>query len=138
SQYRQKLPGTRSATKSLTATGVGAAIEAGAPLKLSSPVYETMAAATDDPRKKAMTLEHLLMMRSGYFCDDGNPAAPGNENTMTDQSEEPDFYRFTLKVPMAFDPDTTSVYCSASPNLALGMVGAVTHESQMRTFDRLL
>ena len=137
-ENRDKLHDTRSATKSLTATIVGAAMQAGVPLKLSSPVYETMGAVTDDPRKKAMTLEHLLTMRSGYFCDDGNPLAPGNENTMTDQSDDPDFYHFTLKVPMAFDPDTTSVYCSASPNLALGMVGAVTHESQMRTFDHLL
>ena len=127
-EYRDKLHDTRSATKSLTATVVGAAMQAGVPLKLSSPVYETMGAATDDPRKKAMTLEHLLMMRSGFYCDDSNPEAPGNENTMLDQEKEPDYYRYTLAVPMADDPDKVSVYCSANPNLALGMVGAATHE----------
>jgi len=137
-ENRDKLHDTRSATKSLTATIVGAAMLAGAPLKLATPVYETMRTPTDDPRKKAMVLEHLLMMRTGYFCDDGNPKAPGNEDRMTDGSDDPDYYHFTLRVPMAFDPDTTSIYCSASPNLALGMVGAAMHESQMRTFDRLL
>lgn len=141
-EYRDKLHDTRSATKSLTATVVGAAMQAGAPLKLSSPVYQVMNGGTFppnlEPRKHAMTLEHLMMMRSGYFCDDSNRNAPGNENGMTDQTEEPDFYRFTLKVPMAYAPDETSIYCSASPNLALGMVGRATGESPMRIFDRLL
>ncbi len=96
---------TRSAAKSLTATIVGAVIQAGAPLKLSTPVYEIMNGGVFpkdlDPRKRAMTLEHLLTMSSGYFCDDRNPEAPGNENTMLDQTDEPDYYRYTLKVPMA-------------------------------------
>ena len=52
-----------------------------------------------EPQKRSMTLEHLLTMSSGLFCDDGNDDAPGNEDKMWDQTDEPDFYRFTLKVP---------------------------------------
>ena len=85
-----------------------------------------------------MTLEHLLTMSSGYFCDDTNPDAPGNEDTMLDQSDEPDYYRYTLKVPMATAPGEKSVYCSINPNLALGVVGRATGESPLDTFDRLL
>jgi CubicO group peptidase (beta-lactamase class C family) len=141
-EHRDKLHETRSAAKSLTATVVGAAIQAGAPLKLSTPVYQMMNGGEFppnlEPQKRAMTLEHLLTMSSGYFCDDNNPDAPGNENTMLDESKEPDFYRFTLKVPMATPPGEKAVYCSINPNLALGVVSRATGESPMYTFDRLL
>ncbi|HEX3473860.1 MAG TPA: serine hydrolase, partial [Kofleriaceae bacterium] len=141
-ERRDRLHDTRSAAKSLTATIVGAAIHAGAPLAVSSPVYRTMtggALGQDlDPRKQAMTLEHLLMMRSGYFCDDGDPSAPGNEDTLQSQTDEPDYYRYSLQVPLATPPDQRSVYCSMSPNLALGMVGRATGESGLDTFDRLV
>jgi CubicO group peptidase (beta-lactamase class C family) len=141
-EHRDKLHETRSAAKSLTATIVGAAIEAGLPVTLSTPVYSAMNGGVFpdglEPRKRAMTLEHLLTMSSGYFCDDTNDAAPGNEDTMLDQPEEPDFYRFTLKVPMAFDPGQQAVYCSANPNLALGVLSRATGESPMAIFDRLV
>ncbi len=55
----------------MTAVLVGAAMQAGAPLKLSSPVYEVMNAGQFPPdldtQKRAMTLEHLLTMSSGLF-----------------------------------------------------------------------
>src|SRR6185503_17020941 len=106
------------------------------------PVYRTMmgTAAPQDPdrRKQAMTLEHLLMMRSGFFCDDGDPTAPGNEDRLQSQTDEPDYYRYSLKVPLARAPGQRSVYCSMSPDLALGMVGRATGESGLDTFDRLI
>jgi CubicO group peptidase (beta-lactamase class C family) len=141
-EHRDKMHDTRSAAKSLTSTLVGAALQAGAPLKLSTPVYEVMNGGEFpeglEPLKKAMTLEHLLTTSSGYFCDDTNPDAPGNEDTMIDQREEPDFYRFTMRVPMAFPPGERSIYCSANHNLALGVVGRAAGESPMALFDRLL
>ena len=141
-EHRDKLHDTRSAAKSLTATIVGAAMQAGAPLRLSTPVYQIMNGdalpAGLDPQKRALTLEHLLTMSSGFFCDDQNPDAPGNEETMQDQTDEPDYYRYTLKVPMASAPGEKAVYCSANPNLALGVVSRATGESPLYTFDRLL
>ena len=141
-EHRDKLHDTRSAAKSLTATIVGAALHAGAPVSLSSKVYEVMNGGTFpeglDAQKRAMTLEHLLTMSSGYFCDDANPDAPGNEDAMLDQAEEPDFYRYTMRVPMAFDPGERSIYCSANANLALGMVARAAGSSPMAIFDRLL
>jgi len=139
---RDRLHDTRSAAKSLTAITAGAAIRAGAPLSLSSPVYQVMNGgafpAGLDPRKRAMTLEHLLTMSSGYFCDDTNPAAPGNEEVIDDQSAEPDWLRYTLAVPLATPPGENSVYCSAGANLALGMVARAQGESAVATFDRLV
>jgi CubicO group peptidase (beta-lactamase class C family) len=141
-EHRDKLHNTRSAGKSLTALVVGAAMQAGVPLKLSSPVYQVMNGGTFppdvDPQKRAMTLEHLLTMSAGYFCDDTNDDAPGNEDKMWEQTEEPDFYRYTMKVPMATPPGENAVYCSAMPNLALGMAGRAAHEDPVALFDRLI
>ena len=78
---RDTLHDTRSAAKSLTAVAIGAAMRAGAPLQLSSPVYRVMNGgafpADIEPAKRAMTLEHLLTMSSGWFCDDTNDAGAG-------------------------------------------------------------
>jgi CubicO group peptidase (beta-lactamase class C family) len=141
-EHRDRMHDTRSAAKSLTATLIGAAIHAKAPLQLSTPVYAAMNGgqmpADLDPQKRTMTLEHLLMMRSGYFCDDSNPNAPGNEDTMQDQSEEPDYYRYTLRLPLDREPGAKGVYCSIDPNLALGVLNRTTGESLLALHDRLL
>jgi CubicO group peptidase (beta-lactamase class C family) len=139
---RDTVHETRSAAKSVTATIVGAAMQAGAPLELSTPVYQVMNGgafpADLEPRKRVMTLEHLLTMSSGYFCDDSNPDAPGGEEIMINQDDEPDYYRFTLRVPMASAPGEKAVYCSSNPNLALGVVSRATGEFPLDIFDRLL
>jgi CubicO group peptidase (beta-lactamase class C family) len=141
-EHRDKLHMTRSAGKSVTSVLTGAVIHAGAPLKLTSPVYQVMNDGTFpadlEPMKRAMVLENLLTMSAGYFCDDGNDAAPGNEETMWDQTAKPDFYEYTLNVPMATPPGENAVYCSSNPNLALGVVGRATKEMPVYSFDRLI
>jgi CubicO group peptidase (beta-lactamase class C family) len=139
---RDTMHSSRSASKSLTATLIGAAMQAGLPVSLSSPVYQVMNGGSFpdglEARKRAMTLEHLLTMTSGLFCDDGNPDAPGNEETMTSQADEPDFYRFYMRVPMDREPGAEAVYCSGDPNLAIGVLQRATGEHPMDLFDRLL
>ena len=141
-EHRERLHQIYSAGKSVSAIIVGAAMQAGAPLTASSRVYQVMNGGSVpsglEPGKREMTLEHLLTMSSGYFCDDENDDAPGNESRMQTQTEEPDFYRYTMKVPLATPPGEKAVYCSASADLALGMVGRATGESQLDTFDRLI
>ena len=141
-EHRDKVHDTRSAAKSLTAVVVGAAMQAGAPLKLSTPVYQIMNGGQYpdglDSQKRSMTLEHLLTMSSGFYCDDTDENAPGNEDKMLEQTEEPDYYRLALALPMASAPGEKSVYCSINPHLALGVMAAATHEFVLDTFDRLL
>ena len=136
--HREKAHDTRSASKSLTATLVGSLIEHGAPLSISTPVYRTIYGsqlpADLDPRKNKMNVEHLLTMTSGYFCDDRNPAAPGNEDVMQDQTKDPDWYHYTLNVPMIADPGSQPVYCSANPNLIGDVLTHVTGKLLMDLF----
>ncbi|MBA3342174.1 MAG: serine hydrolase [Gemmatimonadaceae bacterium] len=130
---------TRSAAKSWVAVLLGAAIHAGVRIRTTTPVYQTMLGSLPpdlDPRKRAMTLEHLISMTAGYNCaaDD----APGNEDVMQEQREEPDWYRYTLNVPMLTAPGDTIVYCSIEPNLAGGMLQKIAGEPLPEMFYRLV
>lgn len=135
------LHDTRSAAKSLTAVMIGAAIQDGAKISAATPVYATMgggALAGLDPRKRAMTLEHLMTMSSGFHCDDRDPKAPGNEDVMQSQEAQPDWYRYALDLPMAAAPGETTVYCSTNPNLAGGVLAKATGQRLEDVFDRLV
>ena len=123
---RDRPHDTRSAAKSLTTTLVGAAIQAGLPVSESTPVYRAMNGgafpAGLEPRKRALTLAHLLTQSSGLDCDDADPRSPGAEETLLDQEEQPDWYRYILELGMIRDPGVRSVYCSIQPHLAGGVL----------------
>ncbi|HEX6406748.1 MAG TPA: serine hydrolase [Gemmatimonadales bacterium] len=139
---RDQLHTLRSGAKSLTGTTIGAAMYAGAPLRLDSRVYQVMNGGTFpaglEPRKRAMTLENLLTMSSGHYCDDTDEKAPGNEDYINDDLQPPDVIAYFMSVPMATDPGTNSVYCSMQPHLALSMLGKAMHQSPVAVFDRLV
>jgi len=139
--HRKKPHDTRSASKSLTSTLVGAAILNGAKLSPSSKVYDLFykgALPSDlDPRKKEMTVEHLLNMSSGYDCDDRVfPPRPGNEDTMLDLNT--DYYQHTLRLPMDGKPGSRIAYCSIDPNLLGGVLTAATGQPLADLFQDLI
>src|SRR5688572_4221070 len=131
---------TRSASKSWTNVLIGAAMHVGVPIRLDTPVYETMldsVPAELDPRKKAMTLEHLISMTAGFDCDDSGER-PGDEDPMQEQTAEPNWYRYSLNVPMAWNSGEQIVYCSMKPNLAAGMLAKKAGEPLPEMFYRLV
>jgi CubicO group peptidase (beta-lactamase class C family) len=131
---------TRSAAKSWTNVLIGAAMQAGVPIRLDTPVYETMLGSVPpdlDPRKEAMTLEHLISMTAGFDCDDSGER-PGDEDPMQEQTTEPDWYRYSLNVPMAWTSGEKIVYCSMKPNLAAGMLEKIAGEPLPELFNRLV
>ncbi|QNH19390.1 serine hydrolase [Xanthomonas sp. GW] len=82
---RQTLQDTRSATKSITAMLVGAAIERGRLAGAQAKVYDYFGDRhwqQPDPRKRALTVEDLLTMSSQLECDDENAFSSGNEERM--------------------------------------------------------
>ncbi|CUS43387.1 MAG: serine hydrolase [Pseudomonadota bacterium] len=137
-----QLHDTRSAAKSMTSVLIGAAIEKGARLSPATPVYGMMGGGNFppslEPRKRAMTLEHLMTMSSGLHCDDSDPKAPGNEDVMQSQDAQPDWYRYALDLPMAAAPGETAIYCSTNPNLAGGVLAKATGTRLEDSFDRLI
>jgi CubicO group peptidase (beta-lactamase class C family) len=130
-----RLHDTRSAGKSFTTTLAGIAIDRGA-LTLDSPVYRAAGRAPDDARKRAITLRHLVTMRTGLACNDRDENSPGNEDGV--QNREQDWYGATLALPVSTPAGQVSAYCSMTLNL-IGAVlaGADTGASQVWLPERL-
>jgi CubicO group peptidase (beta-lactamase class C family) len=87
-----------------------------------------------------MTMKHLLTMTPGLACDDNDDDSPGTEWRMQSQTDQPDWVRYTLELPMTHEPGEHVAYCSASPNLAGGVLakasGAWIPELYQRYFAR--
>lgn len=121
---------TRSASKTVGTVLIGAAMQAGAPIGPTTSAYAVMrpGATGLDARKRALTLEHLLTMSSGFDCDDSGDR-PGDESNITDQDENPDWYGMILDLDVIRDPGAQAVYCSINPHLAGGMLARATGRS---------
>jgi CubicO group peptidase (beta-lactamase class C family) len=138
---RETTQDTRSATKSIATTLVGAAMLKGIEIAPSSPVYDVMRPRGPgklDQRKTAITLEHLMTMSSGLACDDWDPNSAGNEDIMRQQTAQPDWDEFTLELPVVRAPGERAAYCGGGMNL----VGAVLRKASGRPvfalFDELI
>jgi CubicO group peptidase (beta-lactamase class C family) len=138
--YHRDVPhDLRSASKSWTTVLIGAAMQAGLPISPGTPVYQTMLGSVPrdlDPRKRAMTLEHLISQTSGYDCS--GPEAPGDESVMQNQTAQPDWIRYALNVPLRTAPGDTIVYCGIGPDLAAGVLRKIAGESLPDLFYRLV
>jgi len=81
-----------------------------------------------DARKDRITVADLMSMQSGYACDDNDDNSPGNEDAMQSQTKQPDWYKYALDLPMAADPGTKAVYCTAGINLLGAIVSTSTKQ----------
>jgi CubicO group peptidase (beta-lactamase class C family) len=117
----ETLHDLRSTGKSFTSALAGIAIDQGLfalddPIASLIPQFENH--ANMDARKRAITLRHLLDMRSGLECNDWNSASRGNEERMYDTR---DWVAFILDLPMANDPGAVASYCTGGV-VVLGQV----------------
>ncbi|HEY6449054.1 MAG TPA: serine hydrolase domain-containing protein [Candidatus Cybelea sp.] len=120
----------RSAGKSVTTLMVGRAIEDSHRFSPQTPVLsflpQYLPVGRDDPRKRRMTVANLMTMSSGLACDDNDENSPGNEDTMQAQTRQPDWYKYTLDLPIQYDPGSRAFYCSAGINLLGAIVSRAT------------
>jgi CubicO group peptidase (beta-lactamase class C family) len=130
----------RSAGKTFGSVMLGAAMMQGAEVSPETPVYALLAGrgpfANPDPRKARITLAHLLTHTAGLACNDNDDASPGNEGTMQDQREQPDWWKYTLDLPMAHEPGSRYAYCSANINLVGAALTTATDTWLPDLFDR--
>lgn len=141
-ESRDKTHESRSAAKSITSTLAGAAIRARKGVTLASPAYAIMNGGTFpdtiNPRKRRITLEHLLSMSSGIDCDDSDDKSPGNESAVIDQTDEPDYYRLILRLGTIREPEEKAVYCSINTHLAGGVLKHGSGKSLPDLFSELV
>ena len=128
----------RSASKTFASILLGAAMHDGHAIAPESTVVRLMARrgpfANPDPRKARITVADLMSHTTGLACDDGDDNSPGGEGVMQ-SSAVGDWWKFTLDLPMAFDPGTHYAYCSGGMNLVGGVLGAATGRWLPELFD---
>ena len=131
---------TRSAAKTYASVMVGAAMLRGVSIGPDTRLYPLIgslgAGAPADPRRDRITLAHLMSHTTGLACDDNEDDSPGNEETMQQQTAQPDWWRYTLDLPMTFEPGTHYAYCSATMSLVGAALTAATHTWLPEYFDR--
>jgi len=135
--YRDLPHDSRSASKSVTSILAAAAMRAGEPLDWDTPVYRSFG-RNSEPERDGITLRHLVNMNSGLDCDDRDPDSAANEDFLWDHAGELDFYEQTLDVDVVHPPGRVAAYCSASANLAGGVIEAATGEPLLQLIDRLV
>ena len=126
---RDTVHDTRSAAKTFSSVMLGTEPARRAGLSPETRITAAMRGlapfAHPDPRKDEITLADLMTHTAGLACDDNDDDSPGNESTMDSQRQQPNWWKYTLDLPMAHDPGTRYAYCSANINL----VGAALTEA---------
>jgi CubicO group peptidase (beta-lactamase class C family) len=117
----ESLHDIRSATKSITSTLAGIAIDRHVVKSVHEPLTALVPGLTAD--KRAIRLEDLLTMRSGLAADDDDPSSPGNEVLM-DQSDS--WTAFARSVPLKTAPGGRYLYCSLNAFLAGAAIEVAT------------
>ena len=130
-EHADKPHDTRSASKTLVTVVLGAAMQAGMKVGPEMPVFATMGETSPaDPRKRAMTVRHLVTMSSGLDCDDDSDQYhAGSEENLTNQDSLPDWLRVVVGLGMLREPGEKAVYCSINPFLAGEVLARATGKS---------
>ncbi|WP_115460883.1 serine hydrolase domain-containing protein [Winogradskyella aurantiaca] len=103
----------RSVSKSIRSLLLGIAIDKGYIDSIDDPISDYLgplqARKNLDPRKKEITIRHLITMSTGWDCNDWDQSSKGQEDRVYKKSN---WLQYTLDLPMINDPGTVSNYCS--------------------------
>ena len=133
----------RSASKTFSSVTLGGAMLDGARISPQTKLYEVMAPlgpfANPDPRKDRVTLAHVMTHTTGLACDDNaDSPSPGGEDVMQTQRAQPDWWKFTLDLPIVHEPGERYAYCSGGISLTGGALTMATGEWLPALFDRTI
>ncbi len=104
--------------------------------RIAAVMRELQPFASPDPRKEQISLSHLMTHSAGLACNDNDDKSPGNESTMDSQKAQPNWWKYTLDLPMAHDPGRRYAYCSANINLVGAALTAGTRTWLPELFRR--
>lgn len=128
----------RSSSKTFAPMLAGiAGLSPGARVLAAFPDYAPI--ANLDPRKERIELRHLMSMTAGLAANENDDDSPGSEDTMQNQTAQPDWYRFTANLPQLSEPGGAhAVYSSGVMNLAAGMVRRKIGRPLLDYFDEVV
>lgn len=112
-----------SSTKAIISTLIGMLYRDGVLDRLDHPVLDFFAGisvANVDDRKKAISVQNLLDMTSGFDWDQG--FEDGKDQTLIDMTLSSNWTQFILDRPMAHAPGAVFNYADANPNLASAII----------------
>ncbi len=139
---RNTLHDLRSAGKTFASVMLGAVMRDGTKIGPESSITALLSArgpfANPAPSKDRITLAHLMTHTSGLACDDNDENSPGNEERLQTQQTEPDYWKYTLDLPMLHEPGSRYAYCSANLNLMGGALTVATNTWLPELFDRTI
>lgn len=132
----------RSAGKTFGSVMLGAAMLQNARISPDTKITDLLAArgpfANPDPRKDRITIAHLMTHTPGLAANDADDASPGNEGTMQTQKAQPDWWKYTMDLPMLHEPGTRYAYASANSNLVGAALTSATHTWLPALFQRTI
>ncbi|MAD96368.1 MAG: serine hydrolase [Flavobacteriaceae bacterium] len=112
-EHQNKLHDLRSTSKSIRSILLGIAIDKGFITSIDDPISKYLKKPIPqkrlDPRKKDITIKHLITMSTGLDCNDWDKKSKGQEDKVY---KKKDWLQYTLDLPMVNDPGTVSNYCS--------------------------
>jgi Beta-lactamase len=140
---QERVHDMRSASKTFAPVLLGLAKEHGAKLTPATPVYPLFSQyksfANWDALKPEMSLRDIMTMTAGNACDDNDDHSAGNEDTMQNDPQQRDWYKYTLDLPMLKQPGgKDAVYCSGDLNLVGGAVASATGSWLPEFFEQRL
>jgi len=131
---------TRSASKMFSSVILGTLMRDGVDISPATKVYDLMAPlgpfANPDPRKKDITLGHLMTHSAGLACDDVSGTSAGDEVAVQADRTRPNWTKVTLDLPMQYDPGAHYAYCSMNINLAGATLSQATGEWLPALFEK--
>jgi CubicO group peptidase (beta-lactamase class C family) len=126
-----------SATKSFVSTLIGIAVRNHLLDSVDHPVldfFQDKAIARVDDRKKAITVQHLLDMSSGFEWDSGGDAG-GSSRAMV---RSPDPTKFVLDQPMKTDPGQSFYYNNGNAYVLSALITKLTGQNALEFARREL
>jgi len=122
----------RSASKTVTSTLIGLAIQEGriedADAKALHFFPQYRRYANWDPRKAQISIRDLLTMSSGLDANDSDSRSVASEGAYQSQTERPDWIKLALDAPMVADPGSQPLYGGANPLILGGVLASVSDE----------
>ena len=124
--HRNHMHPIQSDTKSVVSILMGIAVDKGFINSVDQPIldfFPEITPANLDADKRAITIEHLLMMAAGLQCRDSERY---EWRGLSEMRQSADWTRFMLDLPMAEAPGTRFEYCNGASFLLSAIIQKTT------------